>query len=170
MNTIKSIRTNDNNASCSRAKNFIGVPVIDADGKLLNGEFKYKFNDEEEETVCRFVDGFLDGNVYDKDGNVVETLPALEYSFGGKEYWTKGSCNGRPQSEAYPHRLKQKNQPVYRKSPSLFYIGEAYKEICPAVKKNKTRKDNDKECFRIHIFQDASEKVYSVLFSFLPHL
>lgn len=96
MNTIKSIRTNDNNASCSRAKNFIGVPVIDAVGKLLNGEFKYKFNDEEEETVCRFVDGFLDGNVYDKDGNAVETLPALEYSFGGKEYWTKGMPDGFP--------------------------------------------------------------------------
>lgn len=96
MNTIKSIRTNDNNASCSRAKNFIGVPIIDENGKLLNGEVIYKFRDEEEDTICRFVDGFLDGNIYDKDGSVVEKRPALEYGFGGKEYWTKGFPNGSP--------------------------------------------------------------------------
>ena len=43
MNTIKAIKTNDNNQSCSRAKQFIGVPIIGRDGKLLNGEQKFKF-------------------------------------------------------------------------------------------------------------------------------
>lgn len=95
MNSIKSIKTNDNNQSCSRAKQFIGVPVIGRDGKLLNGEEKFKFENEEE-TVCRFVNGFLDGNIYDKDGNISERLPALEYSFGGTEYWTKGVPDGFP--------------------------------------------------------------------------
>ena len=96
MNTIKSIKTNDNNASSSRAKNFIGVPVTGTDFKLLNGEYKFKFANEEEETLCRFVNGFLDGNVYDKDGNIVQRRPALEYSFGGVEYWTKGCPDGFP--------------------------------------------------------------------------
>jgi hypothetical protein len=96
MNTIKAIKTNDNNQSCSRAKQFIGVPIIGRDGKLLNGEQKFKFENEEEETVCRFVNGLLDGNVYDKDGNIVDKLPALEYSFGGTEYWTKGAPDGFP--------------------------------------------------------------------------
>lgn len=96
MNTIKSIRTNDNQQSCSRAKQFIGVPVVGTDGKLLNGEYKFKFENEEEETTCRFVDGYLDGNVYDKDGKVLEQKPALEYSFGGTEYWTKGVPEGYP--------------------------------------------------------------------------
>lgn len=96
MNTIKSIRTNDNNSSSSRAKQFINVPVIGADNNLLNGEYKYKFKGEEEETVCRFVEGFLDGNIYDDKGNIVERRPALEYGFGGVEYWTKGCPDGFP--------------------------------------------------------------------------
>lgn len=95
MNTIKSIRTNDNNSSSSRAKQFINVPVIGADNNLLNGEYKYKFKGEEE-TVCRFVEGFLDGNIYDDKGNIVERRPALEYGFGGVEYWTKGCPDGFP--------------------------------------------------------------------------
>ncbi len=96
MNQIKAIKTNDNNQSCSRAKQFIGVPVVGKDGKLLNGEYRFKFENEEEETVCRFVNGFLDGNIYDEKGKVLEKLPALEYSFGGTEYWTKGAPDGFP--------------------------------------------------------------------------
>lgn len=96
MNTIKAIRTNDNQASSSRAKEFIGVPVIGTDNKLLNGEHSFKFADEEEDTICRFVNGLLDGNIYDKDGKIVERRPALEYGFGGVEYWTKGYPDGFP--------------------------------------------------------------------------
>lgn len=96
MNTIKSIKTNDNNASSSRAKEFIGVPVTGKDFKLLNGEIKFRFANEEEETLCRFVDGLLDGNSYDKDGKIVKRRPALEYGFGGVEYWTKGVPDGFP--------------------------------------------------------------------------
>lgn len=96
MNSIKQIKTNDNKASSSRAKAFIGVPVTGTDNKLLNGEFKFKFADEEDETVCHFVDGLLDGNVYDNQGNILERKPALEYSFGGVEYWTKGYPDGFP--------------------------------------------------------------------------
>lgn len=96
MNSITAIKTNDNTQSCSRAKQFIGVPVTDTDGKLLNGEFSFSFENEEEPTVCRFVNGLLDGNVYDSEGKAVERLPALEYSFGGTEYWTKGVPEGFP--------------------------------------------------------------------------
>lgn len=96
MHAIKAIITHDNEQSCSRAKQFIEVPVIGKDGKLLNGEFKFKFEGEIEATVCRFVNGYLDGNIYDTDGNQVGMLPALEYSFGGKEFWTKGRPDGYP--------------------------------------------------------------------------
>jgi len=96
MNTIKSIRTNNNEDSCSRARQFIGVPVIGKDGKLLNGEIKYRFENEEEDTVCRFRDGLLDGNIYDESGNLLEKRPALEYGFGGTEYWRNGVPDGFP--------------------------------------------------------------------------
>ena len=96
MNTIKSIRTNNNEDSCSRARQFIGVPVIGKDGKLLNGEIKYRFENEEENTICRFRDGLLDGNIYDESGNLLEKRPALEYGFGGTEYWRNGVPDGFP--------------------------------------------------------------------------
>ncbi|MBO4858706.1 MAG: hypothetical protein J5527_09340 [Treponema sp.] len=96
MNTINSIKTNDNSQSCSRAKQFIGVPIVDKENKLLNGQYKFKFENEEEETICRFVNGLLDGNIYDKDKKIIERRPALEYSFGGTEYWTAGSPDGFP--------------------------------------------------------------------------
>ena len=38
----------------------------------------------------------MDGNFYDSDGNIIERLPALEYGFGGTEYWTKGTPDGFP--------------------------------------------------------------------------
>ena len=35
-------------------------------------------------------------HIYDEKGKVLEKLPALEYSFGGTEYWTKGAPDGFP--------------------------------------------------------------------------
>lgn len=96
MNSITAIKTNDNSQSCSRAKQFIGTPVTGTDGKLLNGEYKFTFENEEEPTICRFVNGLLDGNIYNDKGEITEQLPALEYSFGGTEYWTKGVPEGFP--------------------------------------------------------------------------
>lgn len=96
MNSISVIKTNDNIQSCSRAKQFIGIPIVGKDGKLLNGEFKFNFENEEEPTVCRFVNGLLDGNIYDSGGKIIGSQPALEYSFGGTEYWTKGFPEGFP--------------------------------------------------------------------------
>lgn len=96
MNSINVIKTKDNSQSCSRAKQFIGIPVTGTDGKLLNGEFKFNFENEEEPTVCRFVNGLLDGNIYNSSGEIIESQPAMEYSFGGTEYWTKGTPDGFP--------------------------------------------------------------------------
>ena len=98
MNTIKAIRTTDNNSSCSRAKSFFGVQILSDDGKYepLNGQYTFHFEDEEEETICRFVNGYLDGNIYDPYGKIIEKRPALEYGFGGTEYWVKGFPDGFP--------------------------------------------------------------------------
>lgn len=91
MNFVKEAVVNDNNASCSKGLKFLGVPIIGTDGKLLNGEHVLS-----DGTVARFVDGFLDGNTYDEKGNVIGTVPALEYEFGGAEYWEKGLLHGFP--------------------------------------------------------------------------
>lgn len=96
MNTIKAIRTNNNDDSHSKAKDFIGIPIIGPNGELLNGIQELSLSNDENKTLCRFVNGFLDGNVYDENGNIIETLPALEYENGGTEYWTKGHPDGLP--------------------------------------------------------------------------
>ena len=46
-------------------------------------------------TIVRFVNGYIDGNIYDHFGNVIYTHPAIEYP-GGQEYWTKGYPHGLP--------------------------------------------------------------------------
>lgn len=94
MNLINEIETNDNNASASRAKQFIGIPITGEDFRLLNGEIQLTFDDEEKPVTCRFIDGMLDGNIYDADGHIAVRRPALEYSFGGKEYWSHGFPDG----------------------------------------------------------------------------
>lgn len=102
MNSIKEIKTSDNNASSSRCLQFIGIPVIGSDGKLLNGEKKLS-----DGTIARFVDGLLDGNIYDQKGKIVEQRPALEYEYEGTEYWTKGKPHGYPAiSQAY-HTIEE---------------------------------------------------------------
>lgn len=102
MNTIKQIETSDNNASSSRCIQFIGIPIVDADGKLLNGEHKLS-----DGTLARFVDGLLDGNTYDKEGKSVEEKPALEYEYEGSEYWTKGKPHGYPAVSQAHHTIEE---------------------------------------------------------------
>ena len=92
-NILREIDTNDNSASNSKCKNFIGVKIYGKDGKPMNGEVTLNDGDG---TIVRFVDGFIDGNVYDKENNIVEQKPALVYSHGGCEFWTKGKPHGYP--------------------------------------------------------------------------
>lgn len=95
MNSIKMTRPENNSESHSIAKEFFGIPVLDKKGNLLNGRVK-KILKTDKKAICRFVNGFIDGNTYDKDSNVLEQLPAIEYSNGGTEYWTKGFPEGYP--------------------------------------------------------------------------
>lgn len=74
----------------SKFKKFIGIPTLGQDGDLMNGESKLK-----DGTIIRFVNGFIDGNVYDARGEVLYTYPAIEYD-RGQEYWTKGTPHGFP--------------------------------------------------------------------------
>lgn len=94
MNTIKTILTSDNRCSCSKAKNFLGIVITDENGSLCNGE--YDFDLDGEKVLVRFHDGLIDGNIYSDDGKILNRIPALEYSNGGTEYWTKGFPDGYP--------------------------------------------------------------------------
>lgn len=91
MLSMTEIETNDNSISTSRGLHFMGVPVIDGDGKLIEGERKLK-----DGTTVRFHNGLIDGNVYDGNGEVIGNVAAFEYENGGKEYWSKGYPHGYP--------------------------------------------------------------------------
>lgn len=91
MNVIKEVKTNDNKASSARAAKYQEVVVLDAAGKPLEGEVRLK-----DGTICRFHNGLLDGNVYDKDGKIVSQMPAMEYDYGGTEFCSKGLLDGFP--------------------------------------------------------------------------
>lgn len=89
MKTIHEILTTDNEASSSRAKEYIGVVIYDNNGELLQGEITLS-----DGSIARFHDGLLDGNIYGKDSEISVRYPALEYDNGGTEYWTKGAPDG----------------------------------------------------------------------------
>lgn len=91
MYTIKERLTTNNEESNSRCKNYIGILIIDKDNKLCSGEKKLP-----DGTVVRFVNGLIDGNDYDANGEIISSRAAVEYSFGGQEFWTKGFPKGFP--------------------------------------------------------------------------
>ena len=91
MKSIKEYEPYDNQASSSRAIQYLGVRIYSYEGEPLKGEHVLK-----DKTIARFVDGFLDGNVYNEKGEVIERRAALEYELGGLEYWTKGFPEGSP--------------------------------------------------------------------------
>ena len=90
MNSIKERFTTNNEESSSRFKNYIKVPITDKNNKLLNEEKTLP-----DGTIVRFVNGLIDGNIYDKQGNIVTQRPAIEYS-SSQEFWTKGVPDGFP--------------------------------------------------------------------------
>lgn len=87
MNKIKS-RITKRTESQSKFLKYIGVPITDQNDELLNGEKTLK-----DGTIVRFVNGLIDGNIYDKQGNVVIQMPAIEYALG-QEFWEKGVPKG----------------------------------------------------------------------------
>lgn len=90
MSNTKRIITHDNSVSSARCSDMQDI-VITKEGVPLNGVIKLA-----DDTICRFKDGLLDGNVYDKDGNITAQKPAMEYSHEGKEFCKKGKLNGYP--------------------------------------------------------------------------
>lgn len=69
MNGMKIIQTEDNEKTCSIAKEYIGIPIIDDEGNLLNGEYEFTFG--KIKALCRFVNGFLDGNTFLKEKSLL---------------------------------------------------------------------------------------------------
>ena len=70
-----------NSETKSKYKNWFGVNFLDKDNKFCNGEKTLS-----DGTIVRYVNGYIDGNIYDHFGNVIYTHPAIEYS-EGREYW-----------------------------------------------------------------------------------
>lgn len=64
---------------------------IDEYGNLINGTRidTIAYNNDKKTIILRFRNGLLDGDEYDKNGNYIETKPAVETS-GHIEYWRKG--------------------------------------------------------------------------------
>lgn len=91
MYVIKEKFATSNEESNSRCKNYIGILIIDKDNKLCSGEKVLP-----DGTIVRFVNGFIDGNIYDNNGEIVLSRPAVIYSCGGQEFWTKGFPCGFP--------------------------------------------------------------------------
>lgn len=89
MNGIKQ-RIAKREESHSRCLKYIGVPIVDNNNKLLNGEKTLG-----DGTIVRFVNGLIDGNIYDDKGNIVDQHPAVEYPLG-QEFWEKGVPKGYP--------------------------------------------------------------------------
>lgn len=90
MTTIKERMVSSNDESSSRCKDFFGVIITEKNGDFCNGEKTLS-----DGTIVRFVNGFIDGNLYDENGNVLEQRPAVEYNLG-QEFWTKGFPDGFP--------------------------------------------------------------------------
>lgn len=90
MYEIKERFTTNNEESKSRYKDFIGLLMTDKKCKLYSGEKKMK-----DGSIVRFVNGLIDGNVYDENGNIILQRAAIEYDLG-QEFWTKGYPSGYP--------------------------------------------------------------------------
>lgn len=66
---------------------------VDSDGNLLNGTVLYASDyDNGKKTILRFIDGFLDGDVFDEYGNFVMQNPAVEGT-GHLEFWRKNKLH-----------------------------------------------------------------------------
>lgn len=72
---------------------------FDRNGNPLNGSYFYAedFN-QGKKTILRFIDGYLNGDIIDKNGNIVLQKPAVETE-GHIEYWRKNKIHrddGKP--------------------------------------------------------------------------
>lgn len=65
-----------------------GEPFVDENKVPLNGSY---FGDNGT-LLLRFINGFLDGDIFDADGNFLQQKPAVESltAEGHQEYWRRG--------------------------------------------------------------------------------
>ncbi|MBO6185992.1 MAG: hypothetical protein J6O88_15135 [Chryseobacterium sp.] len=62
---------------------------LDADGNPLNGTRIYAEDFKNgKQTLLRYIDGYLDGDLFDTKGNLVMQRPAVDAD-GHQEYWRK---------------------------------------------------------------------------------
>lgn len=77
--------------SKSKCLSYLRKRFVDQDGKPFEGVHEV-FNG----FSAHFVNGYIDGNVYDKNGIIVARHPAMEYENDGMEFWLKGKPSGSP--------------------------------------------------------------------------
>lgn len=77
--------------SKSKCLSYLNKRFIDKDGKSYEG-----VREVFDGFSARFVNGYIDGNVYDKNGIIVARRPAIEYENDGMEFWLKGTPSGSP--------------------------------------------------------------------------
>lgn len=66
---------------------------LDADGIPLNGARVYAEDYKNGKyTILRFIDGFLDGDLFDTKGNLIMQRPAVDTD-GHIEYWREGKLH-----------------------------------------------------------------------------
>lgn len=77
--------------SKSKCFSYLKKYFADEDGMPYEG-----VREISEGLFVRFVNGYIDGNVYDKNGIIVARQPAMEYENEGMEFWLKGTPSGSP--------------------------------------------------------------------------
>ena len=113
-----------NDATKSKCKDSFGVAFYDEDGKLINGEKRYY-----DGTIVRYVNGLIDGNIYDSKGKIIYTMPAVKHK-KGIEYWEKGWPQGSPaiifnrsRYEEYWENQQLKKIEVKKKEELIYFSG-----------------------------------------------
>ena len=83
----------ENSNSLFLALNNTDIQQLDINGNPINGTRIYAEDFKKgKTTVLRFIDGFLDGDLFDTIGNLIMQRPAVD-SDGHQEYWRKNKLH-----------------------------------------------------------------------------
>ena len=83
----------ENSNSIFLALNNTDKQQLDAEGNPLNGTRVYAEDFKNgKHTILRFIDGYLDGDLFDTNGKLIMQRPAVDAD-GHQEYWRKNKLH-----------------------------------------------------------------------------